>query len=219
MPGAGENLRGTVLGAVDTMGKKGPTKNDVIAKEGRLEMERGLANLRGSKATSQAGAGPTGGTMATAPQQPQQYANTDTTQAQNNQFKAGIAPYGGGPTSTAAAPGSDVEYMGNSNQPQRNEAGAYGPQPTFPGHHRDDALSGVPPDQLREVQAVNHDNQLSQDPRSDYDPAQANYRGQANVKEPMKVAPNDQRTDGLPSSGYSTTGNDKPLPPNVGPMN
>lgn len=47
--GAGENIRGTFLGAVDTMGHRGPTQNDDIAQQGRLEMERGLAHLRGSK--------------------------------------------------------------------------------------------------------------------------------------------------------------------------
>ncbi len=45
--GAGENIRGTVLGAVDTMTKEGPSKNDEIARHGRLEMEGGLANIKG----------------------------------------------------------------------------------------------------------------------------------------------------------------------------
>lgn len=38
-----------MLGAVDTMAHRGPTQNDNIAQQGRLEMERGLAHLRGSK--------------------------------------------------------------------------------------------------------------------------------------------------------------------------
>lgn len=45
--GVGENARGTLLGAVDTVTNEGPTKNDEIARHGRLEMERGLANMKG----------------------------------------------------------------------------------------------------------------------------------------------------------------------------
>jgi len=50
--GAGENLRGTLLGAVDTMSHEGMSKNDEIARQGRLEMERGMANMRGHGKTT-----------------------------------------------------------------------------------------------------------------------------------------------------------------------
>ena len=36
-----------MLGAVDTVAKEGPSKNDEIARHGRLEMEGGLANIKG----------------------------------------------------------------------------------------------------------------------------------------------------------------------------
>lgn len=43
-------MRGTALGVVDTLGSTGATKNDEVARQGRLEMERGLGNMRGSNA-------------------------------------------------------------------------------------------------------------------------------------------------------------------------
>jgi hypothetical protein len=57
--GVGETLRGTVLGAVDTMGNKSgmPSKNDEIAKQGRLEIERGLGHWKGTSPTSHTASG------------------------------------------------------------------------------------------------------------------------------------------------------------------
>jgi len=47
--GAGENICGTFLAAVDTIIKpeSGPNKNDELAHHGRLAMERGLAKMKG----------------------------------------------------------------------------------------------------------------------------------------------------------------------------
>ncbi|CAA7266446.1 unnamed protein product [Cyclocybe aegerita] len=54
--GASENLRGTMLGAVDTVGSHGGySKNDEIARQGRLELERGLAHVKGKPAIQTAG--------------------------------------------------------------------------------------------------------------------------------------------------------------------
>ncbi|KAJ3493738.1 hypothetical protein NLJ89_g10948 [Agrocybe chaxingu] len=54
--GAGENLRGTLLGAVDTVGSQGGySKNDEIARQGRLELDRGLAQVKGKPAIETAG--------------------------------------------------------------------------------------------------------------------------------------------------------------------
>lgn len=44
--GLGENIRGTALGAVDTVGNKGYTENDEIARRGRVELEQGKANMQ-----------------------------------------------------------------------------------------------------------------------------------------------------------------------------
>ncbi|KAF8959846.1 hypothetical protein BDZ97DRAFT_1373681 [Flammula alnicola] len=73
-----------MLGAVDTMGHKGPTTNDEIATQGRLEMERGLANMKGTQPSqvqhTTGGTGGTGTTAATQPTSPygQHAHNTDT---------------------------------------------------------------------------------------------------------------------------------------------
>ena len=51
--GAGENLRGTLLAAVDTVIRPdgGVTKNDELAHQGRIAMERGLAKMKGQGGT------------------------------------------------------------------------------------------------------------------------------------------------------------------------
>ncbi|KDR72637.1 hypothetical protein GALMADRAFT_228909 [Galerina marginata CBS 339.88] len=328
--GAGENIRGTMLGAVDTMSKKGPTKNDEIAREGRLEMERGLAKLRGTNVTSQAGTGPTGATTGmassypepsananvnanqlqtdqfhgggaahgtgltgaktgTAPSFPEPSANTGANQLQTDQFQGGNATHGTGltgataaaassypehssnananqfqtdqyqggnrthgtgPTGATAATASSYEPSSNANQFQTDQfqsGGAPhgtgptntaamsgpgytddfkqphghttgGPADTYPSHHRDDAIAGVPPAQLQEVRAVNQDYHLAQNSRSEYDPSQATYRGQTTAKEPVDTVSNDQRT-GMPDSGYNNTSGPNTTHPNVDPVN
>ncbi|KAH6903390.1 hypothetical protein BKA70DRAFT_1300848 [Coprinopsis sp. MPI-PUGE-AT-0042] len=45
--GLGDSIRGTALGAIDTMTHSDSRKYDTIASEGRAEMQRGLANLAG----------------------------------------------------------------------------------------------------------------------------------------------------------------------------
>ncbi|KAG2024059.1 hypothetical protein CC2G_001654 [Coprinopsis cinerea AmutBmut pab1-1] len=58
--GLGENIRGTALAAIDSMSKSDSTKNDEIARQGRLELERGLTNLGKRRGQSSATTGPTG---------------------------------------------------------------------------------------------------------------------------------------------------------------
>ncbi|TFK24354.1 hypothetical protein FA15DRAFT_420021 [Coprinopsis marcescibilis] len=52
--GLGDNIRGTFLGAVDTMMNHNSSKNDEIARQGRLEMQRGLTNMRSGRTTTTA---------------------------------------------------------------------------------------------------------------------------------------------------------------------
>ena len=44
----GENIRGTVLGAIDPLGKSDTLRDDEIARRGKEEMDRGLSVLRGT---------------------------------------------------------------------------------------------------------------------------------------------------------------------------
>lgn len=48
--GLGESIRGTTMGAVDTMTHCDSSKHDTIASQGRAEMQRGLSNLSGRPA-------------------------------------------------------------------------------------------------------------------------------------------------------------------------
>lgn len=48
--GLGENVRGTILGGVDTVLHKDSTANDAIAAKGRNQFAEGTANLRGGSA-------------------------------------------------------------------------------------------------------------------------------------------------------------------------
>lgn len=45
--GAGDNLRGSALGAIDQMGRGGVTKNEEISRKGREEFERGMGRWKG----------------------------------------------------------------------------------------------------------------------------------------------------------------------------
>lgn len=49
--GFGENVRGTALGAVDTVAHEEVNKGDAVAQTGRNEMSEGLSNM-GSRAAS-----------------------------------------------------------------------------------------------------------------------------------------------------------------------
>ncbi|KAJ7576123.1 hypothetical protein C8J56DRAFT_973146 [Mycena floridula] len=168
--GVGDNIRGTALGAVDTVTKSGETKNDRVAEKGRLETQDGLQKLKGKSATAsvnpaQGSANPT--QTAASPVNPDMHPATDTTAGH------GYATNTAAPNSTAGYPRSTpsynasqpsgypsgTDYAGNDhasqfppqhwqqnetpNQQQHNEFSAH--QDTeFPQHHRDDAISNDP---------------------------------------------------------------------------
>jgi len=115
--GAGEGLRGTLLGAVDTMVRKGPTQNDEIARQGRLEVELGMAKMKGQTTAS---------TTA--------YGNGTPAAGSNTAYSAPHATSG-----ATHMPGSG--------------AGTTGGGALHPNHHREDAVVGIPPDELRDVQS------------------------------------------------------------------
>ncbi|KIK70536.1 hypothetical protein GYMLUDRAFT_279025 [Collybiopsis luxurians FD-317 M1] len=52
--GIGENIRGTALGAVDTIAhdREGETRNDAIGQKGRLETQQGLERMSGYPANT-----------------------------------------------------------------------------------------------------------------------------------------------------------------------
>ncbi|KAF5312224.1 hypothetical protein D9619_003771 [Psilocybe cf. subviscida] len=114
--GAGEGLRGTLLGAVDTVMKNGPTQNDEVARQGRLEVERGMAKMKGQN---------TAGTTA--------YGKATSTTSGNIGY--------GAPHTTSAATLTPAFEAGTT-------SGAL-----HPNHHREDAVAGIPQDELRDVQS------------------------------------------------------------------
>ncbi|KAF9561489.1 hypothetical protein CPC08DRAFT_707318 [Agrocybe pediades] len=137
--GAGESIRGTAMGALDTMGHEGLTKNDEIARQGRLEMERGLANLKGSKAVSQTGYGTTGtGTE-----------NTTGAYGSHTQPSTTTGGYTGG----AGAGLNDSHGLSGGTGAGMGHGIAGSDHTTYPSHHRDDAVANVPTPELRDAQA------------------------------------------------------------------
>ncbi|KAH9487428.1 hypothetical protein JR316_0001503 [Psilocybe cubensis] len=185
--GAGENLRGTMLGAVDTMVHRGPTTNDDIAQQGRLEMERGLAHLRGPQHH------PLGASSTHAREAPLSHSSTTT-------GVAGETPgtYGKTSSSIEATPGpTNTSFKGG--------------ETTYPSHHREDAIAGVPSPQLHEIQAMeNHPNQ-AQNMNSEYDPSRAPYRHPVGHTDyAPKVPPRDFKDAGL-GVGAGNTPNNRPV--------
>ncbi|KAF8148626.1 hypothetical protein B0H34DRAFT_736321 [Crassisporium funariophilum] len=175
--GMGENIRGTMLGAVDTMGHESVNKGDDVATQGRLEVERGKANL--GKDSNSRGVGGTSGTHPLYGQ---------NTTGQNNDTigtnsHTGMGTYAGSNGAGAVDPGtgthtgvSDVQsgqYGGTSgfghNQTAQglgNHTSAdntYSSESTHPSHHRDDAITGVPQGQLHDIQSINQHSQPMSD--------------------------------------------------------
>ncbi|KAJ7159219.1 hypothetical protein C8R43DRAFT_994205 [Mycena crocata] len=72
--GIGENVRGTLLGGVDTVVHKKPTVNDEIAAKGRAEQAQGVAKIeaahRGANPTGAHGGTHPGGGLGTSPNVP-----------------------------------------------------------------------------------------------------------------------------------------------------
>lgn len=117
--GVGENIRGTILGAIDAFAKNGDMRNEEIARKGRWEIEQGLAALRGQRpgATQQ---------YTAYPQQSAGAATVGDPIQHNNRFGAenelGVSQTQHGP-----GQGPGVGGLGDK--------GAY--------HHRDDAVTDL----------------------------------------------------------------------------
>lgn len=93
--GVGDTLRGTMLGTIDSLGSdiglRG--KNDEIAQQGKLEIERGLDNWKGVSTTASA--------ISPSHSAYGQHAH-DTT---GGVAGSGAAPHGGGPVGKTGDPG------------------------------------------------------------------------------------------------------------------
>ncbi|PPQ64070.1 hypothetical protein CVT24_008883 [Panaeolus cyanescens] len=153
--GAGENLRGTLLGAVDTIAKSpdGEAKNDAIATKGRAEMSRAMEVLRMPMSSrghrtyfdSNAQTGRTAGHHA----HDNQYPYTRTTETAGNY--------------QSSAYSDPNVYPGDNTATRSTTAGATGSvgdhESTFPQHHRDDAISGLPPNQAQDLRGIVQQNQ------------------------------------------------------------
>jgi len=122
--GVGDNIRGTVLGAVDTITKSGETKNDLLAEKGRREVQDGVANIKGVPLSS----------------------------STTSSYPTGAVDPGydsAHPGHTVPVPGSaNQPYTVPANtmpttSPNQNVHGG-GDHSAFPQHHRDDAISNDP---------------------------------------------------------------------------
>lgn len=74
--------------------------------------------------------------------------------------------------------------VGNNNRhslgmTDQNTNRGTGGEATYPSHHREDAIAGVPSPQLHEIQAMNSHPGQAQNVTSEYDPSRAEYRNPA----------------------------------------
>ncbi|THV07018.1 hypothetical protein K435DRAFT_960226 [Dendrothele bispora CBS 962.96] len=141
--GVGDNIRGTALGAADTVtnSREGEAKNDVLATGGREETARGMSMFKGGAADSGQGGGTAVGS---------DYSTTTTTTTSDppshDPFRSHDQQVGFG--SDGAAPtyqenpnfGRNVAGFGSSPGELTGETVAGG----HPQHHRDDAVSNDP---------------------------------------------------------------------------
>ncbi|KAJ7153313.1 hypothetical protein C8R46DRAFT_1119979, partial [Mycena filopes] len=149
--GIGENVRGTILGGVETALHKDSTENDAIAAKGRAQTADGLAHLKGGTGAVGAGAANTGGAYTTNPPAGQGY-NTAVPPPPTTGAHAGYNTAAGmdqfNPHHDQAAAAQNIPaYDGPGNAQQQY---ARGDRPDEePRHHRDDAIStgagAVPP--------------------------------------------------------------------------
>ncbi|KIM47293.1 hypothetical protein M413DRAFT_440744 [Hebeloma cylindrosporum] len=129
--GAGDTLRGTMLGTVESLGKEIGlrSKDDDIAQQGKLEMERGLENWKGSPTTS----------SAISPSQ-----SATGYQAQGTTGSAAVsgatAPHGGGLGGPTGEPG--LVYA-SGDEHAHASTGAHGPGSSYPTHP---TIVGSPPE-------------------------------------------------------------------------
>ncbi|KAF8880891.1 hypothetical protein CPB84DRAFT_1851705 [Gymnopilus junonius] len=132
--GAGENLRGTALSFIDSLGSSGETKYDDIARRGRMEMEQGSRNVR-SPNPPHAMATSTSSGYSRSPATDATGMQSYATSGQNGPYDRGSGGYGH-PQGYRA---------GNANMTSGS---------TYPGHHRDDAVTGVPQSEIQQGQGM-----------------------------------------------------------------
>ncbi|KAF8909886.1 hypothetical protein CPB85DRAFT_710389 [Mucidula mucida] len=118
--GVGENIRGTGLGAADTIAHEGENKGDAIAQRGREEMSKGMANM-GRRA----------------PAEDQSYTDTraPTVSGHTNQ----VDGTGAHPRGYNGAVGTETHSMPTGKMPSGTHTSNQ-----HPNHHRDDAISNEP---------------------------------------------------------------------------
>ncbi|KAH7920073.1 alpha/beta-hydrolase [Leucogyrophana mollusca] len=141
--GIGDNVRGTVMGAADTVASSqaGETKNDQLATKGRAEIAEGMAKIKGQVPPTGTGVG-TGAGVGVPGQQG--YGNAGTGAA------AGATGYGGTGTTGAGGYGGPGTTAGvDAGAPGTGYGGAGGAQPgqtqtqTQNHHYGRDTAAGV----------------------------------------------------------------------------
>ncbi|KAJ3830327.1 hypothetical protein EV361DRAFT_943754 [Lentinula raphanica] len=119
--GIGENIRATTLGAVDTIAhdKEGEYKNDQIAREGRMETQRGMDQMSGRQRTY--------GDTTTA------NANTNTVPAGSHANQSYTFDHDRARDTVSAEPPLTKSSFANTTSHPTTTG-------DFPGHHRDDEV-------------------------------------------------------------------------------
>ncbi|KAJ7092308.1 hypothetical protein B0H15DRAFT_799481 [Mycena belliarum] len=123
--GAGENLRGTILGGVDTVAHQDSTRNDAVAAKGRAEHAAGAERMTGDPLAADYYALP--GETAPRPQHPVPPTQTQT-------------QTGTGYIGTSGAP-ANVPVPGTGMGPNSNTSGAAAPPPKQQAYGATDELN------------------------------------------------------------------------------
>ena len=151
--GVGDTLRGTMLGTVDNIGSQMGlrSKNDEIAQQGKLEIQRGMENWKGTPSTTPSAISPSQSAYG-------QHAH-DTTGSVAGPGAA--APYEGKPGGTTEHPGlgkhiilvvtsnlspTPPQGYASGDEDAHASTGAYGPGSSYPTPHHDSAIVGTQPE-------------------------------------------------------------------------
>ncbi len=138
MVGVGENIRGTGLGAADTIAHEGENKGDAIAQRGREEMSKGMANMgRRAPAEDQSYTDTRAPTVSG-------HTNQGTSaklELSSNNLIESVAVDGTGahPRGYNDAVGTETHSMPTGKMPSGTHTSNQ-----HPNHHRDDAISNEP---------------------------------------------------------------------------
>ncbi|KAJ7635715.1 hypothetical protein DFH06DRAFT_1434329 [Mycena polygramma] len=192
--GLGENVRGTILGGVETVLHKDSTANDAIAAKGRAQQADGLRNLRGPAA---GGSAPAGGAY---PVQP----------PTNEGYSAGSAMGQDAPQQTGAAdPYTNTVTQQASQAPH---TGGFNPQAQHDTHH--DPYTNTVSQQASQAPHTGGAGLNSHDPH--HDPALAQqipaYDGPGNAQTHLARGdrpveePRHHRDDAISGAGAGTGG-------------